>query len=253
MIMNNLTGGIGSLLHNRFNPMMMADADTGGAGESTETATTTTTTPAEAPGWTKGLTADLQTNEYFTSMAKVSDLAEDALSMREKLKTATVKPGENATDEEKTAYRESLGIPKTKDDYNFGDLADNEFLGWYKGEAHKLNMSQDDAANLVGSFNKYVVDAQTREKEANNKVVESNLRNEWGDGYEARITKANLFGKKYGGDDFKANDLGTIKLLDTFAGLVSEDSFGGGIGGQGGSTTQREPGQLPFSKSFPNK
>lgn len=246
--MNNLTGGSFNLLNNRFNPMMAADGAEGGGSDPAAGADPA---PVEAPGWTKGLKADYQTNEYFTSKATVSELAEDALSMKGKLEKSIVIPGEDATDEEKTAYREKLGIPTTKDDYKFGDLTENEFLGWYKGEAHNLNMTQDQAGKLVESFNKYVEEAQTREKEAIVKASESTLRNEWGDAYEARITKAKNFAKKYGGDDFKVDDLNTIKLLDTFAGLVSEDSFGGGPGGQGGASKEREVGMLPFTKSFP--
>ena len=247
--MNNLfLGGIFSLLNNLFNPMMMADGAAGGGGADPAAGGDP---PKEAPGWTKGLKADYQTNEYFTSKATVSELAEDALTMRTKLESAIVVPGENATDDEKTAYREKLGIPTTKDDYKFGDLKDNEFLGWYKGEAHNLNMSQAQAEKLAGSFNKYVAEAQTREKEAIVKAAESELRNEWGDAYEARITKAKDFAKKYGGEKFKVDDLDTIKLLDTFAGLVSEDSFGGGQSGKGGATKKTEPGMLPLNKSFP--
>ena len=251
MNMNNLfLGGIFSLLNNLFNPVIMAvEGEGGGGSESTETGTAT----KEAPGWTKGLKADYQSNDYFTSKATVSELAEDALSMRTRLENSIEILGENATDEQKAANREKLGVPTTKDDYNFGDLTENEFLGWFKGEAHGLDMTQNQAEKLVGSFNKYVADAQAREKEANVKAVESDLRNVWGDAYEARITKAKNFAKKYGGEDFKVDDLNTIKLLDTFAGLVSEDSFGGGLGGQGGTAKKRDKGQLPLDKSFPGK
>lgn len=250
MMNNRFMGGIFSLLNNLFNPMMMADGAEGGGGADPAAGGDP---PKEAPGWTKGLKADYQSNEYFTSKATVSELAEDALSMRTRLEGSIEIPGENATDEQKKAYREKLGVPTTKDDYKFGDLKNDEFLGWFKGEAHGLDMTQNQAGKLVESFNKYVTETQTREKEANVKAIESDLRNVWGDAYEARITKAKDFAKKYGGDDFKVDDLNTIKLLDTFAGLVSEDSFGGGLGGQGGSAKKTEKGQLPLDKSFPGK
>ena len=233
MLKNNLIwGGLYTLLNNLFNPMLSIDDGDGGGGN--DPATGADTAAKEAPGWTKGLKADFQSNEYFTSKATVSDLAEDALSMRTKLERSVVIPGENATDEEKTTYREKLGVPKTKDDYKFGDLAENEFLGWFRSKAHDLNMSQDSAGEMVGSFNEFIVEAQAKEKESNNKAIEAKLKEKWKDGFDTRITRAQNFAKKYGGEDFKVDNLEVIEMLDTFAGLVSEDSFGGGLGGQGG-------------------
>ena len=110
----------------------------------------------EGKGWYAILPKDYQEKyaDELKGFAKPKDLFDAYLANSEKLKGAVVKPGENATDEERRAYLKALGVP---DKYSLPKLGDEDkgYLGdvdgfnkWFEDAAAKTDMTQEQADEL---------------------------------------------------------------------------------------------------------
>lgn len=169
-------------------------------------------------GWRAELPDTLKEHEAFKDYATKNDLWKSHIDLREKAKgyegqlaNAILKPGEKATDEEKTAYRQSLykelGVPDKPEDYKFtkpeipeGMPYDDAVEAWFKTAMHNRHVSPEDAN---GFFNDYISMTAQYFQEA------SKLQK------EATQTKMNDVKKAWGTDAAVNSDLATraIKVL----------------------------------------
>ena len=92
-------------------------------------------------------------------------------------------PGEDATDEDRAAYREAMGIPDAADNYKFeradlpdGREYDQEGEKMFKEVFHQLGVSGDQADGLVKAFDQYEESIVT--KMAEQQVADSKAANE---------------------------------------------------------------------------
>lgn len=121
------------------------------------------------------------------------------LSVDQKISSGEYKKalGENATEEEKSAYRKSIGIPDTPDKYDFS-LPDGTVFGdddkavfkSFAEIAHAQNMSQEQMRSTLGWYKDHVSAQQEAQQEADynyQKEAEDTLRGEWGGEYRANI------------------------------------------------------------------
>ena len=123
-----------------------------------------------------------------------------------KLKDAIRVPGKDATEEERAAFREKLGVPKTADEYGFeapkalpDDLPyDGERDKRYASKAHELGIPKDAAAQLREWFiGEYVGDHNTAKSAANERTTQiakdetAKLVKLWGP-LDGKTAKANL-------------------------------------------------------------
>jgi len=82
-------------------------------------------------------------------------------------------PGEDATDEEKAAYRQALGVPDSAEAYKFerkaladGQSYDQDGEKMFKEVFHQLGIGQAQASGLVEAFDKYEEALVTKMAEA---------------------------------------------------------------------------------------
>jgi hypothetical protein len=157
-----------------------------------------------APAWIAQLPDDLKGNEAFTGYKTIGDLAKDALSFKEKATTLEgklttdyiPKLTENATDEQKAAYKAAMGIPDKAEDYEIpvpeGDTPElaNELRqaaftkGWPKGVVKELTEWWNGLQ--AKAVEKYNAELKTRTEE---------VKTKWGADFpkNAEIVK-NVFG-----------------------------------------------------------
>jgi len=97
------------------------DNQTGGtaAGQGT---TATPETKVEHPAWMDQLTDDLKGNESLTKFTKVADLGKSYIELEGRLGKSVAIPGEDASDEDRAAFREKMGIPKEAAGYELKAL-----------------------------------------------------------------------------------------------------------------------------------
>ena len=108
------------------------------------------------------------------------------------------KPGENATDEEKAAYREALGVPEKADDY-YAELpnglvigeADKDLFDSFGELMHGLNAPKEIVQSVADWYYKEVVDkaeqaAYDMARQAEDSFQET-LREEYGSAFKSNI------------------------------------------------------------------
>ena len=161
----------------------------------------------QPPEWHGQLPDDLKGNEGLTGFKTIGDLAGNHLEMNGKvselegrLGNAILKPGEDASDEDKAAYNKAIneaqGVPESIDGYKFERHEWPEEMGEYpeavengfKELCLENNIPPDKAQALYGWYFNNVAEAgnamQTFSKEAQEKSAEA-LKEHWGDAFEA--------------------------------------------------------------------
>lgn len=196
----------------------------------------------EGKGWYAILPKDYQEKyaDELRGFAKPKDLFDAYLANSEKLKGAVVKPGENATDEERRAYLKALGVP---DKYSLPELGkeDAGYLGdvegfnkWFEDAAAKTDMTQ---AQCEAFYNLYVSANVQRAKDAEaararlEQEQADELNREWGDRAKENFELSKRAFARYATPEFvrfvEGNRLGTnpefIRVFYEIAQRISGD------------------------------
>lgn len=151
----------------------------------------------EVPAWTAQLPDAHKGNEVFKGFKTIGDLAGDYLTKGTELETLKTqvansipKLTENATDEQKAAYRAAMGIPEKADDYNIPlvEGMDNSLAPWFKEKAFARGIPKDIAEGLAADYNelltKTLQELDEQRLKNHNEAIDK-LKNEWGDNANA--------------------------------------------------------------------
>lgn len=228
--------------------------------------------PVADPGWLAGVDADTRQKygEQLRAHNTVGKFVNAAMEAQDELKTtlqgAIIPPGENATPGKISAFRKALGVPESADQYQFvraelpkGMTNDEALLPWFAGTAHKLNLSQPQAAAMLVAYDAMQVQRFNAKQEANQKAMtatDAAMKNEYGEAYEGLRNKAALILRKEGGDELakhlEDSGLGNnplmVKAMIGVAKQFSEDYFVDGSPAPASGGKTRRPGEY----SFPN-
>ena len=149
-------------------------------------------------------------------------------------------PGVDADEAALNNFFNKLGRPDAPDKYGLKapEGADPELVNWFKANAHKAGLTEKQAASLFDAWNgmsserMQAMQQQMREQ-SEREITE--LKKEWGQGYDAQIDAGRRAAAALGYDEAKLgaieDKLGTAEMLRLFATLGSkmgEDSFEGG-------------------------
>lgn len=192
------------------------------------------------PGWRAGLPSDLRDHEAFRDKGTVGDLGRAYLEAQQKLQNSVVVPGENATADEKKAFFDKLGVPKSSEEYTINDSDDGEFTNHFKSVAHQAGLTAQQASDLHAEILRFsnsrveALKAQQTEKQQN---WETTLKQEWGASYEQKDAAARRFMLVAGAGLADAltetgalNDPRVRKGLYTLSQMISEDRLVSGSG-----------------------
>ena len=160
-----------------------------------------------------------------------------------------------------------LGRPEAAEGYEFkpdeGVSVDPGMENWFKAQAHEAGLSQAQASKLYGEWNKFVGAHEARaEEERTQQFSAANdaLKREWGEAYQANITKAAQASAALGFDakvvDAIEDAIGFAATMKLFSGLgdkfSAEDGFvqpnGGGANPNGGMGASMTPAQARDEK-----
>mgnify|MGYP001467925545 CR=1 FL=1 len=167
----------------------------------TTPATLTTVTTPTVPTWTEQLSADLKGNKELTKYEKISDLGKAFVELKGKTEGMVKIPGEKATPEELSAFRQAMGIPDKPEGYELkkpdkmpeGMQYDETLESKFKETANKLGLTQVQVKGIFEMFNGHEIDRYSFVdkfiKENREKAV-STLKDIWkGNAYEENRTK----------------------------------------------------------------
>jgi len=178
----------------------------------------------ESLGWRAGLSDEHKEDAWAKTHSKVSDFFKDALGIKTerdalagKLDGAIFKPDqENATDEQKAAYRTAMGIPDTPDEYEFpkgdGIEHDPKMVDWAKNVFHTAGLSKDQAGVISQAWDGFISEMGKAQIDSQKKAItetETALKTEWGADYDKNIELT-----KRGYEAFSAKLPGFKEFLD---------------------------------------
>jgi len=169
-------------------------------------------------------------------------------------------PADDASDADKGAFFGKLGRPEEATGYKFEPvegmdpaLVPADTVTSYQNEAHRLGLSQRQAAGLHSWFMK---DAQASSQGVNDSIESASkandeaLKSEWGQSYDEKMDLAKQAVNEFGGDDLKSamdeTGLGNDpRMIKAFAGIgraMSDDKLYAS-GGEAGTGYKQSPSE----------
>lgn len=218
----------------------------------------------QAPGWLAGLPSELRDNEAFKPYKTVGDFAkahlETATKARDlegKLKNSIPKLGDNATQEERNQFFNSLGRPEKPDGYELegGDKDKEAVLAPWKADFHELGLTASQAKGLKAKWDGRInglIEQHEAKVKAEIAEADGKLKTEWGDKYPANLELVQRFWKKETDSEFdkafasesSANRSSMMRFLFKMAAKTGEDMSQSGTHQREAATTGN-----PYPKS----
>lgn len=226
------------------------------------------------PAWIAQLPEDMRGDESFQQFATIGDLAKAHGSLTSERDGLIKVPGEDASDEEKTAFAQKMGRPETVDGYELGKPEDwpegieyhSDLENAYKGMAFEAGISNDTAQKVLNWYNKVALDEHKAIEAAVNQSVDE-LKDKWkGDDFKVNSEIASramlsyaeqTIGKEEATKFFDTAMINGVPIgshplmLQIFKEIgvtISDDNSNGGRGGAGGELSEEQKAE----KRFPN-
>lgn len=199
--------------------------------------------------WRLELPPELQEDATLRKYNDVSSLAAAYINAQKLIGSDKVFiPGKHASEQDWNNVYRKLGLPEKIDDYgiNFkeGVTIDQEFSNAFKETAYKLGILPKQAQALADWFSDVNTTAETKYMEeikgSQGKALEG-LKSEWGNAYDANLSRAQQVIKNFGDQELLThleetglgNDTKLIKFLAGIGGKLYKESpiVGGDSGG----------------------
>ena len=168
--------------------------------------------PQAVAEWRAGI-ADADLKKQAERYNSVEDILQHNKSLRQKLSTALVLPGKDASDEDLKEFRGKLGVPESPDGYDYEppkDVPDFVKERFARGNlkemfevAHELGLSQEQIRGIMdydALRSAEAASSHVKEREAYRSKVDGDLRREWGQDYEANMNLAKRAIDTFGAD-----------------------------------------------------
>ena len=218
----------------------------------------------QRPAWMSqigDITKDAAKADKLAKFEKISDFANAYLELEGKLGNTLVKPGENASDEERAAFYKALGVPESADKYSIeGDDAK-----MFREMAYKNNLTDEQAKAIYANLKEVgenVIAQQKLAFEQQAKDTQNALIAEYGKDYPTKIEMLKRGIANYGGEAVGAKlqnagllaDKDIVKLFIQLGEESSEASAQGKARGKtDGYRSIQEGGHLSFGNDFKDK
>jgi len=199
------------------------DGDSTGGGDSTNN-TSTDNNSIELPEFMKdwGLDDDVAKDPIIQDFKSPADLAKSYVHAKKYIgKDKIALPNKHATKEEWDEIFTKLGRPEEADKYDIQidkekSAIDENFLGEFKAKAHNIGLLPHQAQELVDFYNTKIAsegEALLKQIETEDETAKQELKDEWGDSYDAQVGYAKYALTEFGSDK-------TVEALKT-AGVAS--------------------------------
>lgn len=159
------------------------------------------------PGWTSGLKADVR-EQYKDKLSEYQTPTDIVTKYFELADKAIVKPGEDATEEDRAAYRVALGIPEKADGYEIDtsevpeSVRFKDDVKWFQEVAHKANLTGEQAQTMYNDVMGVLAQAEAQKAQAAVEAEEA-LKKTWGDNYTGNMEIAGKAMKEFADDEFR--------------------------------------------------
>lgn len=216
----------------------------GGSSEPTSNEPNNTTTETfTPPEWAKGISVDQEILKapMFQTIKSMDDIVKGYYNAQKLIGSdKVVVPNKNSSSDEWRNFYIKAGLPEKFDDYKAElpkSIDDEAFKGELLKTAYEMNVKPDQLqkiAELMDKHNeKLIQDYETGVQEDIKKVADD-LKQEWGQGFEKQIARANRVIKHFGGEEVHkqvlssdlANNKDFLKLMAKIGEkMTGEDTF----------------------------
>jgi len=147
---------------------------------------------------------DLRDHPSLSPIKDVGNLAKSYINAQQLIGADKLAAPKNPSEEQLTQIYNYLGKPETPDAYEVavdGNIITEEAANSYKDVAHKLNLTPQQASGILEYYKGLATSTQenaVQEIEYQREQVENNLKKEWGQAYEQKISSAGQVIKEYG-------------------------------------------------------
>jgi len=198
----------------------------------------------ESGDWRTSLPEEIRSHASLDSIEDVDALAKSYVHAQSMIGAdKIVVPGKWATDDDWSAVYDKLGRPADADGYELelaeppdGAQQDGEMLNWFRATAHANGLTPRQAQGLLAEYTQFTQGRQEsatgadEEQQAN---AEQELRREWGEAYDNRISVAKDVLKQFGsneladtattsGNTLFGNDPNVIRMLHKVGSYINE-------------------------------
>ena len=246
-------------------PESKPDDNAGDNGEGSKGAADGKGGEVQHPAWMNQINSELikdaEKAGKLSKFEKLSDLASAYLEAEGKLGSSIVKPGENASDEERKAFYKALGVPDAADKYSI----EGEDAKMFREMAYKNNLTDEQAKDFYASLKEVGENAIAQQKaafDAQARDTQAALQKEYGKDYPTKIEMLKRGVATYGGEKMgaklqQAGLLGDYDVVKMFI-LLGEQSAEAGSPGNTKGKAQgyksiQEGGTLDFGDVFKKK
>ena len=261
---NDITNIMGGM-SNSAKPETKPNGNEGDAGQGKSDNDTGKGSEVQHPAWMNQINSELikdtEKAGKLSKFEKLSDLANAYLEAEGKLGSSIVKPGENASEEERRAFYKSLGVPDAADKYSI----EGEDAKMFREMAYKNNLTDEQAKAFYKSLQEVGNNALAAQKAAFDqqaKDTQAALQKEYGKDYPTKIEMLKRGVATYGGEKMgaklqQAGLLGDYDVVKMFI-LLGEQSAEAGSPGNTKGKAQgyksiQEGGTLSFGDVFKKK
>ena len=141
-------------------------------------------------GWRSALPDNLKNHEFVKDYAKPGDAIQDFVNLKTEAATMLKVPGDDATDEDRSAFYGKLGRPETAEEYTIakpenlpdGVEYDENVETVFKGVFHEIGLSDQNANALWGKYHEMVTQGHEMEQKAEKEALDTainSLKDEW--------------------------------------------------------------------------
>ena len=201
------------------------------------------------PEWAKGLNVgeDILKAPMFSTIKSMDDVVKGFYHAQKMVGSdKIVIPSKNASADEWKNYYVKAGLPEKFDDYKVelpASFENTEFNSEFLKTAYENNIRPDQLQKITEMFDKSndkLVEDYEAEQAENLRSTALELKQEWGQGFDKQIARANRVIKHFGGEELHKQVLGSelannkdfLKLMAKIGEkMTGEDSF------QPGATT----------------
>lgn len=201
--------------------------------------------------WRDDLPEELKAHGSLQNFTDVASLAKSYVHAQQAIgKKGVIPPNEKSSDEEWSQFYKSIGQPEL-DKFELktpeGKQVNPEVISQFKELSHKSGLLPKQAQSVMEWYIKHeenMMGQQLVAKETKVKEGLTNLKKEWGDGYEKQIAMAELPLKEFADDETVKHftesgltkDATFIKFMNKVSSLMGEDKLRGQGGGKFGKT-----------------
>ena len=147
---------------------------------------------------------DLRDHPSLSPIKDVGNLAKSYINAQQLIGADKLAAPKNPSEEQLTEIYNYLGKPESPDAYEVavdGNIITEEAASSYKDVAHKLNLTPQQASGILEYYKGLATSTQeqaVQNIEYQREQVENDLKKEWGQAYEQKITSAGQVIKEYG-------------------------------------------------------